>query len=174
MCYTRSHTPRPQHIHVFAHSVIHGQPTPYGPAGKQLPTFIPADSAPYCTPKSTRDTHSLTQPLLPSLILAWCRETSPSGTSHTAPVDRSLPEHTAQRLSKPPQDLLKTCSALLNSLPQGHMAWSQTTWLPGALQLSHPPSWGQPGCSGLRQGSQPSSGAVRPSEFLGKVQYQVP
>lgn len=91
-----------------------------------------------------------------------------------APVDRSLPEHTAQRLSKPPQDLLKTCSALLNSLPQGHMAWSQTTWLPGALQLSHPPSWGQPGCSGLRQGSQPSSGAVRPSEFLGKVQYQVP
>lgn len=63
-------------------------------------------------------------------------------TSHAA-LDQSLPEHTVQKLSKSPQDLLNSYSALLNSLPHWHMAWSQTTWLPGqdlsALQLSHLP-----------------------------------
>lgn len=167
---------------MLSHSVMHGQPTPYGPAGTQLPPLLSLMTQHLTAPLIPIGHTLLTQPLcsssnlLTSPISAQCRQTSQFGTSQAASVDQppthSPPEQTAQRRNKPPPRPPQCIySAPLNSLTHRHMACSQTTWLPGqglrySATLSLLPFWGQLGGHCLRQGSQPSRGAVRPSEQL--------
>lgn len=125
-------------------SLIHGEPTPYSPAGKQLPILIPADSAPYCIPKSSWDTHSFTQPpfTFPNTCLVQADFTIwylTHCTSRPVPPRIHCPE-AEQTSLRPIQNILcpvELSPSQSHGLVTDHLAaWCSATLLPSLLGIA--------------------------------------
>lgn len=73
----------------------------------------------------------------------------------------------AEQTSSRPTQLILCPAQLPASLAHGLVTDHLAAWpRPQCSTTLSPPSWGQSGCYGLRQGSQTSSGAGRPNERL--------